>query len=177
MRRAHLLIAILLISAITMAWPKEARAQGAFEKVTGKEFDSAVPKDFYLEGNAIPTEKRNTTMLKTSSGARVLWGLIDTSGYSSQIQQKYIGMLITEGKIAVCGKPIGIGSYGFGLEKPAGETSEDGKFLLYDQAGGKAVECVAKRDAKIAQPKPLQVVIAKTGPAKLYLGRYFVAMK
>jgi hypothetical protein len=176
MRRAPLMTAVLLVSVIAVAWPREARAQEGFEKVTGKEFDSAMPKDFYLEGNAIPTEKRNTTMLKTASGARVLWGLIDTSGYSSQIQQKYIGMLITESKLAVCGKSIGIGSYGFGLEKPAGESDENGKFFLYDQAGGKVAECVAQRDAKIVQPKPLQVIIGKS-EAKLYLGRYFVGIK
>ncbi len=168
----------LLLMAVALAcWPERARAQGGFEKVTGKEFDSAVPKDFYLEGNAIPTEKRNTSMLKTPAGGRALLGLIDTTGYSSQIQQKYTGMLITESKLSVCGHPVGVGSYGFGLEKPAGESSEQTKFFLYDQAGAKLTECAAKRDAKIAHPNPLQVVIGKGGSASLYLGRYHVALK
>ena len=86
-------------------------------------------------------------------------------------------MLITESKVTVCGTSIGIGSYGFGLEKPTGEASGDGKFHLYDQAGGQVAECTATRDTKIVQPKPLQVVIDKTAPAKLYLGRYFVSME
>src|SRR5262252_2085044 len=85
-RHRHLLTIVLmlisLVSSVAML-----RAQAGFRAVTGKEFESAVPKDFYLEGNAIPVEKRNTVLLKTSSGARVLVGLIDTAGYSSQIQQ------------------------------------------------------------------------------------------
>src|ERR1039457_5026395 len=43
-------------------------AQNKFEVVTGKAFESAVPKDFYLEGNAIPTEKRNAILVKTPGG-------------------------------------------------------------------------------------------------------------
>src|SRR5690242_5046039 len=69
-------------------------AQSRFEIVTGKAFDSAMPKDFYLEGNAIPTEKRNATMVKTPAGARAIVALIDTTGYAASVQAKYVGMLI-----------------------------------------------------------------------------------
>ncbi len=94
-----------------------------YQLVTGKEFDAAVPKDFYLEGNAIPTEKRNAVLLKTPAGARVLFALIDTTGYSSQIQKKYIGMLISEAQISIGGVPVGVGSYGFGVEKAGGNAA------------------------------------------------------
>jgi hypothetical protein len=171
--RVILALTVLAIAAL----PALLHAQGAFEVVTGKAFDSALPKDFYLEGNAIPTQKRNAALVKTPAGARVVLALIDTTGYSSQLQQKYEGMLITEGSLSVGGHKMGVGSYGFGYTKLAATSDEDATLFLYNQAGEKVAECTAKKDVKIAQPKPLQVVVAKGEPARLYFGRYWVELK
>jgi hypothetical protein len=161
---------VLLTMAILIGMPGSACAQGAFEQISGKAFDSAIPNDFYLEGNRIPVQKRNAALLKTPAGARLLLGLIDTTGYSSQIQEKYMGMVITEGKVSACDIPLSVGSYGFGLEKPAG------KFFLYNQAGEKVGECGAKKDSAVKQPKPFNIVLGKNGGARLYLGRYFIEL-
>lgn len=168
---------LVLVMVALAAWPQNARAQGSFEVVTGKAFDSAMPKDFYLEGDAIPTEKRNAVMLKSSSAPRVLFALIDTTGYSSQIKQKYIGMAITEGRVSVCGTSVDVGSYGFGLDKPAANSKDDAKFHLYNQAGTEVASCAAPRDASIKVAKPLQVTVGKEGSAWLVLGRYKVEIK
>jgi len=168
----------LVLTIATLAlWPSPVRAQGDFEQVTGNDFEKALPKDFYLEGNAIPTQPRNAAMVKTPVGARVIFALMDTTGYSSQIQQKYIGMLITEGRLLICARQVRVGSYGFGLEKPAATSDEDAKFLLYNQAGRKVAECAAKKDNALAQPTPLQVVVKKGEPLRLYLGRYWLEVK
>ena len=177
MRRAMLLIGALMVVAMVVLLPSTAAAQGGFQQVTGKAFDSALPKDFYLEGNAIPTQKRNAAMVKTGDGARVVFALLDTSGYSSQVQEKYKGMIITEVSLSVCGGSLGAGSYGFGLQTPAATSDEDAKFLVYDQAGKKLVDCGAKKDSEVKQPKPLQVMLGAGQPAKLYLGRYWVGLK
>ena len=168
---------VLVGMAILIGTPRLACPQGAFTQLTGKAFDSAIPTDFYLEGNRIPVEKRNAVLLKAPAGARLVLALIDTSGYSSRIQQKYTGMLITEGSISVCSVSLSIGSYGFGLEKPAASSSEDAKFFLYNQAGEKLGECAAKKDAALKEPKPLTVVLSKEGGARLYLGRFFLELK
>jgi hypothetical protein len=169
--------ALVLIVLACVVLPAQLRAQGAFEVVTGKAFDTAMPKDFYLEGNAIPAQKRNAALVESPTGARVLFALIDTTGYSSQIQQKYEGMLITEGSLSVGGHKLGVGSYGFGYTKPAATSNEDAKFFIYDQAGGKVAECGAKKDTEIKQPNPLHVVVGKDKTAKLYFGRYWVELK
>jgi len=150
-----------------------ARAQAGYQAATeGKAFDNAVPKDFYLEGNAIPTEKRNAVLLKTPGGKRVVVALIDTTGYSSQIQQKYIGMVIAEGTFSVCGQKMTVGSYGFGLDKPAPPSEADATFHLYNQAGRKLFDCAAKKDTTATQAQPLQVTT--TGGTKLVLGKYWL---
>ena len=153
-----------------------AFAQHPFEVVTGKPFDSALPKDFYLEGNAIPTEKLNATLVHLPAGARALFALIDTTGYSSNIQAKYVGMIITEGDVAVCGQKIGVGSYGFGWTRPTAGT-DPAKFSLYNQAGAKLAECSTPRDANLKQPKPLQLIPNKDATARLYYGRYGLDVK
>ncbi len=177
MKRATIAVCMFLTMGALAARPQDARAQGSFEPVTGKTFDSAMPKDFYLEGNAIPTEKRNAALLKTPAGARLLFALIDTAGYSSQIKQKYIGMVINEGKISVCGTSVSVGSYGFGLDTPATPSKEDAKFHLYNQAGTEVAACAAPLDSTIKVAKPLQVNVSKGGPAVLALGRYKVEIK
>jgi hypothetical protein len=162
---------ILIAVTILTSTPRGAFAQGAFEQMSGKAFESAVPNDFYLEGNRIPVDKLHAALLKTPAGARLVLAKIDTTGYSSQIQQKYIGMLITEGKVSVCGVPLNVGSYGFGLDRPAG------KFYVYNQAGEKVGDCAATKDSAVKQPKPLNIVLSKEAGARLYLGRYFLELK
>src|SRR5579859_3965653 len=166
----------LMVLGTLVAGPQNANAQGSFETVTGKAFDAAIPHEFYLEGNAIPTEKRNAALIKTPKGARVLFALIDTAGYSSQIKQKYIGMLITEGRISVCGKAVDVGSYGFGLDRPPATSKADARFHLYNQAGTEVTSCSAPKDENIKEPRPLHVSITKEGDAWLTLGRYKVEL-
>ena len=177
MARAKFAVEFILMVGMLAAGPDAGYAQGGFERLSGKAFDSAMPKDFYLEGNAIPTEKRNAVLLKTPAGARVLFALIDTTGYSSQVRKKYIGMVISEGSVSLCGNSLSVGSYGFGLDKPATNGQEEAKFLLYNQAGEKVAECNAKRDTALKQPTPLQAVTGKTGSATLYLGRYALELR
>ena len=177
MKNTLMIIGLMVMACLLTVWPKTARAQGGFEPVVGAAFDHAMPSDFYLEGNHIPVEKRNASVLKDAKGARVVLALIDTSGYSSQIKQKYTGMLITETKISVCGNALGVGSYGFGLERPAPTSSADAEFRIYNQAGEKVGECAAKKDDSVKQPRPLALATAKGGPAKLHLGKYVVEIE
>jgi hypothetical protein len=177
MKKTITFVGFSVMVYVLAAWPNAARAQGGFEPVNADAFNRAVPTDFYLEGNHIPVAKRNAAVLKNAKEAQVVLALLDTTGYSSQIQQKYAGMLITETKISVCGNALGVGSYGFGLERPASASTADAPFRIYNQAGEKVGECTAKRDDSVKQPKPLATTTAKGAPAKLYLGKYAIEIK
>jgi len=158
----------LAVLALAVLVPAPALAQ---EKLEGKAFDSGYVKDFYLEGNAIPTQKRNTVILKGADGKRMVFGLLDTTGYSAEIQQKYAGMMIVERKVTVGGVAVGAGAYGFGVQK--GTPAEGpGKLMVYDVGGAKVGEAAAQWDAALAQPVPLQF---KDG--RLYVGRHWVEVK
>jgi hypothetical protein len=160
--------ALALAFALVALAPAPAAAQ---EKLEGKAFDAAVVKDFYLEGNAIPTQKRNTVVLKGADGKRMVFGLLDTTGYSAEIQAKYAGMIIVERQVMVGGAAVGTGAYGFGLVK--GTPAEGpGKLVVYDVAGAKVGETAAQWDAALAGPVPLQFV-----KGRLYVGRHWVEVK
>jgi len=177
MTKLRLLVMLAAVAALLGPWCASAFAQGQFELVVGKAFDSALPKDFYLEGNAIPTAKRNAAMVKLPGGARALFSLLDTSGYASDIVAKYVGMIITEGEVSICGHKVGIGSYGFGWARPPRGEEGPGKFTLYNQAGAKQFECTTPRDAALKTPRPLEVVGKQDGKAMLYNGRLGVELK
>lgn len=173
MKNLRLLVCLAAAAAV---YSPKAFAQKAFEVVTGKAFDSAVPKDFYLEGNAIPTQKRNASLITTPKGARALFALIDTTGYSADIITKYIGSIITEGDVSICGHKVTVGSYGFGWATPGTGVDGPGKLSIYNQGGAAVADCASKRDSAMKQPRPLQVVVAADGTARLYHGRQYVEL-
>jgi hypothetical protein len=158
----------LALPALVALAPASAQAQ---QKLEGKAFDSAYVKDFYLEGNAIPTQKRNTVVLKGADGKRMVFGLLDTTGYSADIQAKYAGMMIVERKVTVGGAPVAAGAYGFGLQKPT-PAEGPGKLMVYDVGGAKVAEATAQYDAALAQPVPLQFT-----NGRLYVGRHWVEVR
>jgi hypothetical protein len=156
------------VAAFLAVLPLPAQAQ---EKLEGKALDSAVVKDFYLEGNAIPVQKRNTVALKGTDGKRMVFGLLDTTGYSAEIQAKYAGMLILERKATVGGTALAAGAYGFGLHKPT-PPEGPGHLMVYDVGGAKVAEAPAQYDKALAQPQPLQFT-----NGRLYVGRHWVEVK
>lgn len=173
-----MLVSLFVLSCVALTvGASRAYSQGAFSVVTGKTFDGAMPDRFYLEGNAIPTEKRNSALLTTPSGHRFLTGLLDTSGYSSQVQMKYMGMIINEAPLTVCGKPLGVGSFGFGMKKPSETSPADATFLIYDQGGKEISQCMVKKDMALQHPVPLQIILKGEKAANLALGRYIVEIK
>lgn len=168
---------VLLLLGLLVVTAGVSRAQSGFQLVSGTAFDAAIPRDFYLEGNAIPVEKRNAVLLKVSSGKRVLVALLDTSGYSSQVQEKYTGMLIGEAPVKVCGIDLGAGSYGFGLKRPARGTAEKAELTVYDQGGRRLGACAAEEDRAQGRPAPLQVAPEPGSSARLYLGRSWILLE
>ena len=176
MRRSVLTLCWAAVTVVSGALCQSAVAQ-KFEVVTGKAFDSAMPKDFYLEGNAIPTEKRNAVLVKTPAGARALFALIDTSGYAASITAKYVGMIITEGDLKVCGHKITVGSYGFGwvLPEPARMRPAGSPFTTRPDAP--VADCTSPRQGDLKMPRPLQVVVAPDGAARLYHGRHYISLQ
>ena len=112
---------------------------------------------------------RNSAGLSAANGKLVLAGLVDTSGYASDVQAKYQGLLITEVKLKIEGTDLPPGQYGFGF-------SQDGKFLVMDVGANDLFSVAGKMDDKLAHPVPLKIV-EDGGAYRLYAGRKWVSLK
>ncbi len=137
--------------------------------LSADEVRKATPATYFFRGQSATVQMRNSAGFSVASGKLVLAGLVDTSGYASDVQAKYQGMLITEVKLNIEGTDLPPGQYGFGF-------SQDGKFLVMDVGANDLFSVAGKMDEKLAHPVPLKIV-EDGGAYRLYAGRKFVSLK
>ena len=127
-----------------------------------------VPSSYFFAGQSAPVQVRNSAGLKNEAGKLVLAGLVDTSGYSTAIQEKYQGFLITETKLSFEGATLDPGAYGFGFK--------DGKFTVMNIASTDVISVATKNDDELKRPVPLKM--EKDGASyRLYAGKKYVVLK
>ncbi len=136
--------------------------------VTGTDLTKVLPTSYFFRGLSATVQARNSSALKYPDGFFVLAGLVDTSGYASDIRQKYTGFFITEKSLMLAGKTLPPGEYGMGF-------NADGKFHILDVAGNELLTADAPKDGKLAHPVPLQFVV-DDGETRLYIGRTYVKL-
>jgi hypothetical protein len=145
-----------------------AAAQAGAQVLGGDELKKVVPSSFFFAGQSAPVQMRNSVGLKDGAGKFVLAGLVDTSGYSTSIQEKYQGFLITETKLSVAGQTLDPGQYGFGFK--------DGKFLVMNVASTELFSVPSQNDDQLKHPVPLK--LEKDGDGyRLYAGKKYVLLR
>jgi hypothetical protein len=128
-----------------------------------------LPGSVFFSGQSAPVQARNSGGIKFGDGMLVLAALIDSSGYSSAVQQKYQSYLITEVAILINGKLLPPGAYGAGFI--------GGKFGVMDIGGHEMFSADAIHDADLKRPTPLQFIAVDTkGEFRLYQGRDYVSI-
>ena len=162
-RVSVLVIAFFLVVSLTVS------AQAKPGILSNDELKKAVPSSYFFSGQSAPVQMRNSAGFRTAGGKLVLAGLVDTSGYASDVAQKYQGFLIAESKLNVGGTSLPVGAYGFGFSK-------DGKFMVMDVAGNDVLSVSATMDDKMTHPVPLKMVADGDG-YKLYSGKKSVTLK
>ena len=93
--------------------------------------------------------------------------MVDTSGYSSDVQQKYQAYLISEIPIAIEGHALPAGVYGVGFVA-------DNKFVVLDVGAHDLFSVSSHKDEALKRPMPLKVT-ADGGSFRLYAGRNYVS--
>jgi hypothetical protein len=137
--------------------------------LSGDDIKKVVPTVYFFRGQSAPVQLRNSAGFSSSDGKFVLAGLVDTSGYASDVQAKYQGFLITEVKLNIAGSELAPGAYGFGFSK-------EGKFLVMDIGANDLFTVSGKVDDKLSHPVPLKIV-EDGGAYRLYSGRKWVGLK
>jgi hypothetical protein len=145
-----------------------ALAQASAQILTGDQVKKLAPGTYFFAGQSAAVQVRNTAGLKTSTGKIVLAGLVDTSGYSTAVAEKYQGFLITETKLSFDGATLGPGEYGFGFK--------EGKFLVMNVASTDLFSIASQNDEQLKRPVPLKIE-DDAGGYRLYAGRKYVILK
>ena len=154
-------VVVLLLTA--------ALAQKAAQHLlSADELKTQTPTEFFFRGQKAPTQLRNSTGFQMADGKVTLAALVDVSGYSTAIQQKYQGMLITESKLNIGGSELSPGEYGFGFAAD--------KFVVMNVASEETLSTKYQTDAELKRAVPLKLVQDGAG-YKLYAGKKWVALK
>lgn len=156
----------LLLAVIATAQETKPPAPGV---LTPQDIKRLVPTNYFFDGQSAPVQVRNAAGFRSQAGKLVLAGLVDSSGYAADVQQKYQGFLITESKLNVEGSELEPGEYGFGFTK-------DAKFVVMNVAASDLLNVVSHNDEKLARPVPLKMV-EEGGTYKLYAGRRYVTLQ
>jgi hypothetical protein len=128
------------------------------------------PEAVFFRGQSAPVQMRNTGGVHFSDDFYVLAGLVDNSGYSTGIREKYQAYLLSEVTLEMGGKMLKPGAYGVGF-------LEGGKFVVMDLAANDVFVTASGRDAEMKRPVPLQIVATGIPAYRLYIGRDFVEFR
>lgn len=130
-----------------------------------------VPETVFFRGQTAPTQLRNSAGVHFADGAYVLATMVDSSGYSSGIREKYQAYLLAEAALDFGGQTLPAGAYGFGFI--SGE-----KFVIMDLGAHDVLQIFSQHDAELKRPVPMQIVAGSaSGVYRLYAGRDYVEFR
>jgi hypothetical protein len=176
---------LLILSALCTAWvglhpvasAQSATASSAGEKADTKpgvldrmQATAIMPKTVFYKHLSATIQGRNSAGIRFGNGDLVLVALVDTSGYSSAVQQTYQAYLLNEVHLKIGDKSLPPGAYGFGF---VGDH-----IVVLDIAGNELLQAPITRDAQMARPAPLQMFADEKAPGhyRLYLGRSYITL-
>lgn len=162
-------IRLAVVGCVVLAISSLAVAQASKHVLTSDEVKKAVPAEYFFAGQKAPVQLRNAVGFQLADGKLALAALVDASGYSTAIQQKYQGLLITETKLNIGGAELAPGQYGFGF-------TGDGKFVVMDVANNDVLSVAFAAYPEMQHAVPLKLEADGSG-YKLYAGKKWIGMK
>jgi len=157
---------VVLSSVLAFAFVISANAQNNYEVLTGAALTRVVPKSFYFAGQSAETQMRNTAAARIGTDRHVIVGLVDTSGYSTEISGKYEGFLITDSPVKIGDKTLETGAYGFGF-------AAGGQVRVFDLSSKEILSVATQNDNDMKRPRPLQMAVEAKG-VRFYKGKNYV---
>jgi hypothetical protein len=164
-RLGKIALALWMGLVVAAGLPHMAHAQGG-TVLTVAETTKLLPEKVYFKGQSATTQLRNSGGVKFGDGQFVLATMVDTSGYSSDVSQKYQAYLIAETAVKIEGHDLPAGVYGVGFVA-------DGKFVVMDVGAHDLFTVGSHKDEEMKRPTPLKVTAEGSG-FRLYAGRNYV---
>jgi hypothetical protein len=166
-----LAVAVLLFSAMSSVHAQSASQDAPKKEIVlaAKDLDSKVlPDKVFFRGQSAPVQARNAGGVHFADDFYLLAMLVDNSGYSTGIREKYQAYLITEVPLEIGGQTLKPGAYGCGF-------LENNKFGVMDLGANDLFQVTSTRDADIKHPVPLQIMAtSEARKYRFYHGRDYV---
>jgi len=133
--------------------------------------EKLMPATVFFRGQSAPLQMRNAAGVRFAGGGLLLTGLVDTSGYASEVQERYQAYLLLDTAAVVAGHTMAPGAYGIGFVKPD-------QFVVMDLSGTDLFVAPSTRDEVLRRPTPLQILEADgaKGVYRVYAGRNYVTV-
>ena len=132
------------------------------------DLERLLPATVFFSGQSAPLQLRNSAGFRSAAGRMVWAGLVDTSGYSTGVREKYQFYFVTELPLTMGTLTVQPGVYGGGF-------LADNQFVLLDVAGAEIGRTAVREDKELRRPRPLQMTTDGTG-FRLYLGRQYTTL-
>lgn len=164
LRRVPTLCCFLAATLIAAPLCASAQAPPKATVLHAAEAAKVLPDAVYFAGKSASTQLRNSAGIHYADGAYVLAVLVDTSGYSTAVQEKYQGYLLTEVPLDFGGHRLPAGAYGIGFV--------GSHFGVMDISSHDLLQAAAAHDAAMTRPMPLQILEGPSpGADRLCFGR------
>ena len=161
-------VALSLIATASFALAQEKDAKPTKPGLlTAEEVKAALPEQVFFRGEKAPVQLRNAGGIRFAGGRLALITLVETSGYSTAIQEKYQAYLITEVRLKIGAQVLAPGAYGCGIV--------NGRFTVMDLAANEVFSVDAPSDASMKRPRPFLLTAEGDGYV-LHLGKNKVTL-
>lgn len=165
--RLQLCVLLLIAAAVGQS----AKSAGV-TVVSEPRLQQLLPATVFIDGENVPTQERNAALAQMPNGKLVMASLIDTSGYSSAYQEKYTGVVLAQTAFTIGSKSLDPGAYAMGRKKEGDKIT----LIIYNLGGEQLAEIATQRQDNLRPVKPLQIVVAEDGSARLYFGPSYVSL-
>lgn len=133
--------------------------------------ENLLPAAILFKGQLAPVQARNSGAIRHSDGTMTIVALVDSSGYSSSVRDRFQFFLYTETPLQLAtGKVLPSGFYGGGF-------LADNTMVVLNVASRDIMIVPTAPDPSLARPRPLQLLPDASGNTRLYLGRSYIVLR
>lgn len=165
------LLCVTLLLSLFLPAQSAPPPKGAPDLLQSQGMEEVLPATVFFAGKVATTQVRNSGGARAAGDKVTEFALVDASGYSSGIRERYQFYLLSSVPVEVGGKRLEAGAYGGGFL--------GGNALIMDLGGRELLQVPVAHEPELKRPRPLQVMAdpGAAGRYRLYLGRDFVAFR
>lgn len=156
---------VLLLVCTAIGQQQQTKKPGVLDAAVLKD---VIPVNYFFDGLVASVQGRNASGIRFENSKLLLAAFVDNSGYSSDVQAKYQGLLITETAVTIGNAELQPGQYGFGFTK-------EGNFVVLNVAADEIFGVAFQVDDSLKRPVPLKIV-PDGDSYRLYAGKKYVVI-